>query len=187
MCETEETEPQFQSYDGARAVVEWSAPSGCNFRSDTPSGGDSKSPEKEAEAVGSGIGWFFLLFVFPVVFEDDEFLTWTTLRLLIAFAGYFALGAYYNYTTYGATGVDLIPCVSSLLLLVALILKRLSLVVGIEIFGVRCHICYETLSRIFVVLSNHDTAQVGEDIFRYNPWFHTTFLWIMLSRLCDRA
>ncbi|KAH9994009.1 autophagy-related protein 27 [Russula vinacea] len=77
LCETEETEPQFQSYDGARAVVEWSAPSG-------------KSPEKEAEAVGSGIGWFFLL-------------------LLIAFAGYFALGAYYNYTTYGATGVDLIP------------------------------------------------------------------------------
>ncbi|KAF8482977.1 autophagy-related protein 27 [Russula ochroleuca] len=90
LCETEETEPQFKSYDGARAVVEWSAPSGCNFRSDTPSGGDSESPDKEAEAVGSGIGWFFLL-------------------LLIAFAGYFILGAYYNYTTYGATGVDLIP------------------------------------------------------------------------------
>lgn len=34
-------------------------------------------------------------------------------RLFVVFAGYFALGAYYNYTTYGATGVDLIPCVSS--------------------------------------------------------------------------
>jgi hypothetical protein len=119
--------------------------------------------------------------------KDDKFLTWTTLRLLIAFAGYFILGAYYNYTTYGATGVDLIPCVSPLLLLVALMLKGLSLVTGIEISGVRCHTCYETLSRIFVVLSNHDTAQVGEDIFRYNPWFHTTFLWILLSGLCERA
>ena len=110
----------------------------------------------------------------------DKFLTWNALRLVIAFAGYFALGAYYNYTTYGATGVDLIPCVSSLLL-VALILMCLSLAVDIEISGARCHTCYETSSRIFVVLSNHDTAQVGEDIFRYNPWFHTIFLWIILS------
>jgi hypothetical protein len=29
--------------------------------------------------------------------------------LLLAFGGYFALGAYYNYSTYGARGVDLIP------------------------------------------------------------------------------
>jgi hypothetical protein len=64
LCATEETEPQFKSYDGARAVVEWKAPSGCHFRSEAPGGGDSKTPEKEAEAVGSGIGWFFLLFVF---------------------------------------------------------------------------------------------------------------------------
>lgn len=70
---------------------------------------------------------------------------------------------------------------------VILILKHLSSVVGIEIFGVRCHICYETSSRIFVVLSNHDKAQVGEDIFRYNPWFHTTFVWIILAGLCERA
>jgi hypothetical protein len=61
---------------------------------------------------------------FPFAVMDDEFLTWATLRLFIALAGYFALGAYYNYTTYGATGVDLIPCVSPLLL-VALILKAL--------------------------------------------------------------
>lgn len=90
LCGTEQGQPEFKSYDGARALVEWSAPAGCNFRSDPPSGGDGKTPEKEAEAVGSGIGWFFLL-------------------LFIAFAGYFVLGAYYNYTTYGATGVDLIP------------------------------------------------------------------------------
>jgi hypothetical protein len=124
LCATEETQPELKSYDGARALVEWRAPSGCNFRSDPSSGGDDKTPDKE-EAVGSGMGWFFLLFVFPSAFKDDKLLTWNTLRLFIAFAGYFALGAYYNYTTYGATGVDLIPCVSSLLF-VALILKHLS-------------------------------------------------------------
>ncbi|KAI0276583.1 autophagy-related protein 27 [Russula aff. rugulosa BPL654] len=90
LCATEESQAVFKSYDGTRALVEWSAPSGCNFRSDPSSGGDSKTPDKEAEAVGSGIGWFFLL-------------------LFVGFAGYFALGAYYNYTTYGATGMDLIP------------------------------------------------------------------------------
>jgi len=90
LCATEEGQPEFKSYDGALALVEWSAPAGCNFRSEQPSGGDGKTPDKEAEAVGSGVGWFFLL-------------------LFIAFGGYLALGAYYNYTTYGATGVDLIP------------------------------------------------------------------------------
>ena len=35
-------------------------------------------------------------------------------RLLLAVLGYFGLGAYYNYSTYGATGVDLIPYVLTL-------------------------------------------------------------------------
>jgi len=90
LCGTETSEPELKSYDGAQAVVEWSAPSACGFRGDSPSDDDDKPPEKEVESVGSGIGWFFLL-------------------LFVSFAGYFALGAYYNYTTYGATGVDLIP------------------------------------------------------------------------------
>lgn len=30
-------------------------------------------------------------------------------RLLLAFCAYFAIGAYYNYSTYGARGLDLIP------------------------------------------------------------------------------
>jgi len=84
LCTTEQSEPQFKSYDGSKVTVEWSSPAGC---SSSPTEGDGKPPE---EAVGSGVGWFFL---------------W----LFIAFAGYFVLGAYYNYTTYGATGVDLIP------------------------------------------------------------------------------
>jgi len=89
LCATDEKQPEFKSYDGAQAVVEWYTPAGCYYRS-APSEGDGETPDKEAKAVGSGIGWFFLL-------------------LFIGFAGYFALGAYYNYTTYGATGVDLIP------------------------------------------------------------------------------
>jgi len=36
-----------------------------------------------------------------------------TYRLLLAIIAYFALGAYYNYSTYGASGVDLIPYVTS--------------------------------------------------------------------------
>jgi len=53
---------------------------------------DTKPPldkTPDAEEVGSGVGWFFLV-------------------LMLAFMSYFALGAY-NYSTYGATGLDLIP------------------------------------------------------------------------------
>lgn len=32
-------------------------------------------------------------------------------RILLAFIAYFGLGAYYNYSTYGARGMDLIPYV----------------------------------------------------------------------------
>lgn len=108
LCNPEASDPEFKSYDGAKAIVEWSAPSGCSFRSAPAEGGDDK-PEREAEEVGSGIGWFFLLYVLPSLGVK---MSSTSLRLFIVFGGYFVLGAYYNYTTYGATGVDLIPCVS---------------------------------------------------------------------------
>jgi len=128
--------------------------------------------------VGSDGSSFCLCFLMAT--KHGEFLTWVTLRLFITFAGYFALGAYYNYTTYGATGVDLIPCVFSLLLM-ASTLKHSSLAVDIETFGARFHICYEMLSRTFVVLSNHATARVEGDISRYNSWFYIIFLWIILQ------
>jgi autophagy-related protein 27 len=60
LCATEMSEPQFKSYNGSQAVVEWSAPSGCNFKEPE---GDDKTPEGEDETVGSGVGWFFLLSV----------------------------------------------------------------------------------------------------------------------------
>lgn len=98
-CATETSPIDFQSYDGVSLNLEWSAPAGCGFegpngtpQDDETGGGDSDSGDegKEPESVGSGVGWFLLV-------------------LLLAFIGYFALGAYYNYTTYGATGMDLIP------------------------------------------------------------------------------
>ncbi|KAK7675985.1 hypothetical protein QCA50_021061 [Cerrena zonata] len=96
LCSTETSDPKFISYDGKVANVEWSAPAGCDFvgppGDGNPSGGDEKggNDEKESESVGSGIGYFFLL-------------------LFIALIAYFSVGAYYNYSTYGATGLDLIP------------------------------------------------------------------------------
>jgi hypothetical protein len=75
LCGTEASDPVFKSYDGAQAVVEWSSPSGCGFRGDSPTDDDSKPPEKEVESVGSGIGWFFLLFVFLSSTKRGEFLT----------------------------------------------------------------------------------------------------------------
>jgi len=88
-CSTTESEPQFISYENGEVKIEWSTLSGCGMIADD----DTKPPPEntpDAEEVGSGIGWFFLV-------------------LLLAFMSYFALGAYYNYSTYGATGSDLIP------------------------------------------------------------------------------
>jgi len=71
--------------------VEWTHKAGCGFAGENDGGGGvGNGDEAKNEAVGSGIGWFFLV-------------------LLLAFIAYFVLGAYYNYTTYGASGVDLIP------------------------------------------------------------------------------
>ncbi|KAF4620792.1 hypothetical protein D9613_000704 [Agrocybe pediades] len=95
------SDPKFIAYDGATLDVEWNSPAGCPFSDkggDENKGGDSDDsgddkpkdePEKEKD-VGSGIGWFFLV-------------------LLLAFIAYLGLGAYYNYSTYGASGFDLIP------------------------------------------------------------------------------
>jgi len=94
LCATENTDPTFSSYDGQALWVEWHASAGCAFQGapDTPDKKPADDIEHgdEPERVGSGIGYFFLL-------------------LFLAFVAYFGLGAYYNYSTYGATGKDLIP------------------------------------------------------------------------------
>jgi len=88
------SDPTFTSYNSSVLSVKWTHIAGCGLVGEDDSeeggeGGGGGEPAKD-EAVGSGIGWFFLV-------------------LLLAFIAYFALGAYYNYTTYGASGVDLIP------------------------------------------------------------------------------
>ncbi|KAF8630660.1 hypothetical protein AX15_002808 [Amanita polypyramis BW_CC] len=97
LCDPEVTNsPKFVSYDGARLTVEWITSAAClspNEDGETPGDDKPEGDGKEKtphESVGSGIGWFFLM-------------------LLFAITAYFALGAYYNYSTYGARGVDLIP------------------------------------------------------------------------------
>ncbi|KAG1766980.1 autophagy-related protein 27-domain-containing protein [Suillus occidentalis] len=99
--------PKFVSYENGIVRVDWSTPAACGSPDDQPpeqspsqpppeedddtpaDEGGGKSDEKPAKR-GSGLGFFFLV-------------------LLLAFAAYFGLGAYYNYSTYGARGVDLIP------------------------------------------------------------------------------
>ncbi|TFK75407.1 hypothetical protein BDN72DRAFT_832284 [Pluteus cervinus] len=93
-CDGDKTsDPEITSYDGSSLNLKWTVPEACPLQDD----GGSKDGEKpgngktgEEEKVGSGIGWFFLV-------------------LLLASMAYFGVGAYYNYTTYGARGADLIP------------------------------------------------------------------------------
>ncbi|GBE81152.1 autophagy-related protein 27 [Sparassis latifolia] len=97
LCNPEDSGPSFVSYNRSDMSVEWSAPAGCLLGSspdapseDLPGGDDGSGDDKKQKSVGSGVGYFFLL-------------------LFLSFAAYFTLGAYYNYSTYGATGMDLIP------------------------------------------------------------------------------
>ncbi|KAE9411462.1 hypothetical protein BT96DRAFT_961350 [Gymnopus androsaceus JB14] len=88
-----QSDPKFLSYNGSLAEVEWTHPAACGSQqAEKPPGNDEGSggDNEEKESRGSGIGWFFLV-------------------LLLAFLAYFGLGAYHKYTTYGATGMDLIP------------------------------------------------------------------------------
>ncbi|KAJ6625614.1 autophagy-related protein 27 [Mycena sp. CBHHK59/15] len=92
LCDTA-ADPKFIAYDGAQLRLEWSAPAGCGFEGDKDNHesdeGNSPGSEKSGGSLSS-VGWFLLL-------------------LFLAFATYMGLGAYYNYSTYGASGVDLIP------------------------------------------------------------------------------
>jgi hypothetical protein len=56
------SDPILVDYDGLRLDIEWSAPAGCPFKEEE--GNEDKDKPKddaEKEAVGSGIGWFFLV------------------------------------------------------------------------------------------------------------------------------
>lgn len=68
ICNREVTEtPKFVSYDGARLAVEWTTPVACNSsQKDKPTGDkpvDDGNEQAPHTSVGSGIGWFFLMYV----------------------------------------------------------------------------------------------------------------------------
>lgn len=84
--------PTFQWYDGSVMAIDWNTTAGCGHTHSNapPKDDDKKDSSKPSEEVGSGIGYFFLV-------------------ILIVLAAYFGFGAYYNYSTYGARGWDLVP------------------------------------------------------------------------------
>ncbi|KAI6166127.1 autophagy-related protein 27 [Pisolithus thermaeus] len=97
-CAESSSSPLLASYENGQVTVEWSSRSACKAHGQHPS---LPSDEKEGssedtpgdvpiEHVGSGLGFFFLM-------------------LLLALCAYAALGAYRNYSVYGARGLDLIP------------------------------------------------------------------------------
>jgi autophagy-related protein 27 len=77
-----------------------------------PSDDDTKKPDNSkpdnegGESVGSSVGWFFLMQVTFCLLPNGTDLY---CRLIIVLVAYFGVGMYYNYSTYGATGADLIP------------------------------------------------------------------------------
>jgi len=92
LCENTNSEPAIVSYDGAVLEIEWRCSAGCNTGDGGSPVDDGETPEKDKPGSGglSSMGWFLLL-------------------LILAFAMYMGFGAYYNYSTYGARGMDLIP------------------------------------------------------------------------------
>lgn len=68
ICNREVTDtPKFASYDGVRLAVEWTTPVGCySLPKDKPTGdkpADDGNEQAPHNSVGSGIGWFFLMYV----------------------------------------------------------------------------------------------------------------------------
>ncbi|TFK21963.1 hypothetical protein FA15DRAFT_672003 [Coprinopsis marcescibilis] len=78
-----------EGYDGAQFQIAYTGIAGCPIAQE---GGDDNGggDDKVQKPVGSGLGWFFFI-------------------LLFMFLAYFGIGAYHNYSTYGARGMDLIP------------------------------------------------------------------------------
>ncbi|BGP49102.1 type II membrane protein [Rhodotorula kratochvilovae] len=93
-----ETTPTVEDYDPKAGLLslKWTTSAACA----TTNGGDPAPPppppkegdsKQDKSSGGMGFfGWFFTL-------------------LFLALLGYFAVGAYHNYTTYGATGWDMVP------------------------------------------------------------------------------
>lgn len=78
--------------------------------------------------------------------------------LLIAFCVYLGLGAYYNYSTYGASGLDLIPYVSFVPQFPTALTSSSS---GIAISGGKCPTCFATSYRTYARQCGRDNPVVA--------------------------
>jgi autophagy-related protein 27 len=56
------SDPIFKDYDGKQVKVEWTARAGCEVTGgEDPGKGGGGNDQEDAEHVGSGVGWFFLV------------------------------------------------------------------------------------------------------------------------------
>ncbi|GAA5935530.1 autophagy-related protein 27 [Sporobolomyces koalae] len=97
--DAKETTPKVKEYHSKLGVLdlEWTTAAACPRSKDSapPEGRkpDSGEGEDGDDKVQGGMGFFAWLFTL----------------VFLGFAAYFVLGAYNNYTTYGATGWDMVP------------------------------------------------------------------------------
>jgi hypothetical protein len=67
LCSSSTEEPKFLSYDGKQVKIEWSAPSGCQSSSEPPPAEDDTTGGGSKRSPGSGVGFFFLVYVVYIV------------------------------------------------------------------------------------------------------------------------
>ncbi|GJN91303.1 hypothetical protein Rhopal_004322-T1 [Rhodotorula paludigena] len=105
--DAKETSPTVEDYDSKAGVLslKWTTFAACPTNSDSspPPEGDNKPDDggggnredgaRDPVGHSGGLGFF----------------GWFITLLVVAFVAYFAIGSYQNYTTYGATGWDMIP------------------------------------------------------------------------------
>lgn len=173
-CSTEASPPQFESYDGKEVKIDWSSPAGCSFSEPGGGSGGGKPSEDteegdapEPEKVGSGVGYFFLLYVLP--------------RLLAA-------------SVHSQSGIQVVPCICCLLwprrilqllniwcirhrpytvrgnfnVVVLYSLIPVPKLADTETFGEKFLICYATSSPTYAQPSDHDTPATGAGTLQYD-------------------
>jgi hypothetical protein len=65
-------QPEFVSYDGKTATVQWKHMAACAFKGSEPPKDDDTVPGGgKSESVGSGLGWFFLVYVVTRILSGD--------------------------------------------------------------------------------------------------------------------
>ncbi|BGP63208.1 type II membrane protein [Rhodotorula toruloides] len=99
-----ETSPTVQDYDSKAGVLSlsWTTFAACPTGNSDPPKEDAPRRDDDKEEDGGARD--------PVGKSGGMgFFSWFFTLLFLGLLGYFAIGSYHNYTTYGATGWDMIP------------------------------------------------------------------------------